>query len=156
MKPVLKNRRGLSAVVTTAIMLTAVAVIGSGVIAWSDSNLRTYQTLITTTSSNLTNKINENLNIENVVFCYTACNSAYTPKVINVTLTNLGNEGLRIAQISASTTSYYTWTLSPQVSLKPQQTYTFQQHFHWNSTQLYPLTVTTARGTILTTQVSAP
>ena len=59
-------RRGLSTVVTGAIMLTAVAVIGTSLVAWSNSNLQTFETGLANSASSKTDKINENLQIENI------------------------------------------------------------------------------------------
>src|SRR5579872_3315983 len=92
------TRRGLSTVITTAIMLTAVAVIGSAVVSWSNGNLKAFETSLASSSSDKTNKINENLLIENLAFCYN-CPPPISSKGINITLTNVGYVGLNVTQI---------------------------------------------------------
>lgn len=153
MKHLGTSRRGLSAIITGAILLTATVVMGTGLVSWSNSKLVNFESLLATSSGALTNKVNENLLIENVYFCYTACNSLFQPKVINITLTNSGNVGLNVTQIKAAN---YSWVLSPPVSLLPLKSYTFQQHFYWVSKTSYPISVTSARGSIYSTQVAPP
>jgi hypothetical protein len=139
--------------VTGAILLTAAVVMGTGLVSWSNSKLTTFETLLSTTSSSLTNKANENLLIENVIFCYSACNSPYNGPVINATLTNSGSIGLNVTKIQAAN---YSWVLSPPVSLMPLKSYTFQQHFQWTSKTPYSISVTSARNSVYVTQASPP
>lgn len=145
--------KGISTVVTGAILLTAAVIMGSSLVSWSNSKLAAFETLLSTSSASLTNKANENLLIENVIFCYSSCNSQYKGPVINITLTNVGYIGLNITQIKAAN---YSWVLGPPVSLLPSKSYTFQQHFQWASKTPYSLNVTSARGSIYPTQVSPP
>ncbi|MDE1867661.1 MAG: hypothetical protein KGI08_08145, partial [Thaumarchaeota archaeon] len=99
-----RAHRGLSSVITTAILLTSVAVLGSSIVAWSNGNLKTFETSLINTSSNMTNKINENLNIENVAFC-TNCGSANSKNIINVTLTNTGTVAAKITSMQVNSTA---------------------------------------------------
>ncbi len=149
-------RRGLTTVVTAALMLTAVAVLGSAMVAWSNSNLKTYDTALTTTAANNTNQISESISIENIVFCH--CGGSNN--VINVTLTNTGNLGVRINQIQVNSTTITTYTKGTTlpVNILPQNSYTLaaQVSNHWNSKSLDTITVTTSRGSIYTTQAAPP
>lgn len=113
-----KRRRGLSNVVTSAILLTSVAVIGSAMIGWSNSNLKVFETSLSNTTAANTNQLNENLNIENVVFCKN-CGTSASDNVINVTLTNMGTLPINATQIQINTTaigSFYYSTSSPYSS----------------------------------------
>ena len=156
MRKFVQTRRGLSSVVTTAIMLTAVAVIGSAIVSWSNGNLKAFETNLANISSDKTNKINENLLIENVAFCHTThCPTTNNANGINITLTNVGYVGLNVTQIQINGSSF-SWNLSPPLSLNPQTSSLYQNILPWNSKSLDTITVTTARGTIKTTQVVAP
>ena len=155
MRKFVQSRRGLSSVVTTAIMLTAVAVIGSAIVSWSNGNLKAFETNLASTSSDQTNKINENLLIENVAFCHTNhCPITNNINGINITLTNVGYIGLNVTQIQIN--GSYSWKVSPPISLNPHTSSLYQNILPWNSKSLDTITVTTARGTIITTQVVAP
>lgn len=113
-----KARRGLSSVVTSAILLSSVAVIGGSIVAWSNANLSAYETSLTNTAATDTNQLNENLNIENIVFC-TNCGTASSKNVINVTLTNTGTIPLNVTQMKVNSTaisSFYYSTSSPYSS----------------------------------------
>ena len=76
------HKRGLSTVVTSAILLAAVAIMGTMIVGWSDMKLSNQQMALSATFSDSINKINEDLLIDHVWFV----NSV--PKVANVTLTN--------------------------------------------------------------------
>jgi len=112
MKYMMQTQRGLSTVVATALMLSAVAVLGTTLVLWSNSNLRGYETSLATTSSDNTNRINEFLVIENVWFCKGNC--LHGTHNVNITLANYGNIGLNVTQIKLNDTRYvYTFTNVP-------------------------------------------
>ncbi len=155
-----KSRRGLSTVVTAALMLTAVAVLGSVVVSWSQGNLNAFREGLANTASTVTNKINENLVIENVVFCK---NCPPSNTVINVTLTNIGAQSLNVTQIKINSTIIQTYFTSSQrlpAIILSHQSYTVSTalptSMSWGSKSPDTITVTTARGSIFTTQAAAP
>ena len=168
----IKHRRGLSNVVTSAILLTSVTVMGSGLVAWSNGNLSAFELSLANTSSSVTNKINENLIIENVAFVQ----RGWIPfvaghSVINVTLTNTGSLALNVTQISINSTTIQNYlsssgmpvTTTLPVTILPKQSYTVStilpsspSQILWNSKSLDTITVTTKRGSIFTTQAAAP
>ncbi|MBI1829170.1 MAG: hypothetical protein HY222_07390 [Thaumarchaeota archaeon] len=154
------GRRGLSTIVTTALMLTAVAVLGTAIVSWSNGNLKSYETVLSNAASNNINKINENLVIENIAFC-AACASP-SNSVINVTLTNTGTISIKINQIQINSTvitSYAKSTTLPQ-NISPQNSYTVAAQLPtsvtWKSKSVDTITVTTARGSTYTTQAAPP
>lgn len=172
------HRRGLATVVTTALMLTTVAVLGSALVAWSNGNLKVFETALSTAATNNTNKITENMNIENIAFC-TSCGQANSKNVINVTLTNTGTAGIEVTQIqinSTAITSYYYSKNSPYsssscpplsgtpaclpASILPKQSYTVSAALAssstWSSKKPDTIIVTTSRGSIFTTQAAPP
>jgi hypothetical protein len=157
----LRHRRGLSNVVTAAMMLTAVAILGTGIVAWSNGNLRTFEISLVNTSANATNKINENLSIENVGFCK-ICRFPSQFTVINVTLTNTGTLPLKVTQIQINSTviqSYWASTSLP-TNILPQKSYLVSTILpgssKWSVKSPSTVTVTTDRGSIFTTQAVAP
>jgi|SRR5579864_1827968 len=160
MRSFVHGRRGLSTVVTGAIMLTAVAVIGTSLVAWSDSNLRTFETGLGNTASTNTNKINENLQIENVWF-YVNKPLPLQKGGVNVTLTNVGTIGLNVTDIKL-VDSLASDDFHQNVVIPPGKSYsaianslTYLKH-QWTSQVPITITVTTARGLIFTTQAVPP
>src|SRR5579872_4572350 len=104
MRRTTSSHRGLSTIVTTGIMLSAVAILGSAVVSWSNGNLKVFETALSTTAVNNTNKITENMAIENIAFC-SNCDSTNSKNVINVTLTNIGTVSVKITQIQVNSTT---------------------------------------------------
>ena len=178
MKRVGSSRRGLSTIVTAGIMLSAVAVLGSAVVTWSNGNLKVFETALSNTAATNTNKITESVAIENIAFC-SNCGSAGSQNVTNITLTNTGTVSVKITQIQLNSTvitSYYNSKTSPYSSsscpplsgvstclpatILPKQSYTVSASLKsptkWGSQKPDIITITTARGSTFTTQVAPP
>ena len=159
MRRVGSSRRGLSTIVTAGIMLSAVAVLGSAVVTWSSGNLKAFETALSNTAATNTNKINELLTIENIVFC-SNCIGSGSNNVINVTLTNTGTIPVKISQIQINSTAITTFakgtTLPTNIMPKNSYTVAAQLANTWKSKSVDIITVTTARGSIYTTQAAPP
>ena len=146
-----KSRRGITTVVTTAILLTTVAIMGSGVVAWSNSNLFGHEQALESTYSTNVNKINEYLTVENVWFSGTAPN-----QFVNITMNNPSTIGLNVTQIQLKTSTatfnhqFTNQPILPKNSLSVNFTYPYTSKVPVN------IYITTARGTISTTQVLPP
>jgi len=143
-------KRGLSTVVASAILLSAVAVLGTAVVGWSNSNLNIHQTELQTAFSSNLNKLNENVVFEYVWF---------GTNFVNITLANVGTVGLDVNTVEFvdpdNAASLHKETLSngkifPNKSISPQITYS------WTSGQTFDVVITTARGVIFRTQVLPP
>src|SRR6476660_5391288 len=88
------SRRGIATVVTSAIMLTAVAILGSGLVSWANSNLFGHERNLESSYSTNVNKINEYLTVENVWFSTSGGNN-----FVNITMNNPSTIGLNVTQI---------------------------------------------------------
>lgn len=166
----MRHRRGLSNVVTSAILLTSVTVLGSGLVAWSNGNLSAFELSLANTSSAATNKINEALLIENVAFQMKGSLIPYIPanSIVNVTLTNTGTLSLNVTQIQFNNTIIQTYLSSTgqpvstvlPARILPQQSLTVSTILPspttWHSKSSSTITVTTARGSIVTIQAAPP
>jgi len=64
----IRPKRGLSTVVTTAILLSAVSIMGIYLVGWSNSSLLTQQLNLENSFNDKLNKLNEDIFIENVWF----------------------------------------------------------------------------------------
>lgn len=156
MKFLADKRTGISTVIASAILLGGVAVIGSSIVLWANSKLSSSEIALSSISTTNTNKFNEFLVIENVWFCKTTCSSGATPPRVNVTMTNIGTIGLNVTQIKLtnSTAKTVTYSITPNVSIIPTQSYMWSNKYTSNNP--VTVTITTARGTTFTTQVTPP
>lgn len=147
-------RRGLSSAVTGAMLLTAVALMGTGLVSWSNTNLKSHQQSLESTYSTYVNKINENLIIENVWF------GTNPSKFVNITMNNLGSIGLEVTKIEFvnpydKTILNIFSTFSDQKIFQKQSNST-KIPYNWESDSPIEVVVTTSRGSIYTTQVMPP
>jgi len=141
-------KRGLSTVITTAILLTAVSMMGIYLVGWSNSSLINQQIKLENSFNDKINKLNEDIFIENVWF-------NDDPYFINITINNVGVVGLNVTQIklvNSSDTSIFAITDGGVV---PKNTYSFQDTYVWVKNEIVDIYVTTARDRIFTTQVTA-
>ena len=146
----MKTRRALSSIVASAILLTATVLTGSGMVTWSNSSLASYETALSNTFSTNVNKLNENLSIENVWF------GTSPSKFLNVTTTNTGTIGVNVTQISLKTSTTTTDIPFTHSGIVPQKQNSTKIIYNWQSGNPIQITITTARGTIFTTQVMPP
>jgi len=88
------RKRALSTVVTSVILLAAVAIMGSMIVVWSQTTFSQHEAALQLTFTNSINKLNEELLVENVWF-----DAVPNPKIVNITLSNIGTIGLNITEI---------------------------------------------------------
>jgi len=91
-----RQRRALATIITSAIMMSSVALMGSAGIVWSQSSLTAKQVDMTDTAVNYMNKLNESLVFEYVYCATDPCEQ------INVVLTNVGHVGLEVSKVTIS------------------------------------------------------
>ena len=144
------SRRGLSTVVTGAIMLSAVAVLGTMVVAWSNTNLFANQQSLEASFSAKYNKINEFIIIENIWFKQTA------PKEINITINNAGNIGLNVTEIKIDNSTHVNSTKITNGGLAPGKSYNTEIRYEWKDSKPLDILITTERGSIFRTQELPP
>lgn len=148
------RRRALASVVTSAIILSAVSIMGVMMLAWSNSSLTTQKQEIEEVFSTQTNKINEDLIFENVWFSSTCPGNC-----INITLSNVGTLGLNVTQmklidgITLAELQIFSYT---DAGIVPSGTLSKNATYSWISGGDYDVTVFTERGNQFTTQVMAP
>ena len=145
-----KSRRGIATVVTSAILLTAVAVMGSGVVAWSNNNLFTHERALESTYSTNVNKINEYLTVENVWF-----GGSGQTQFVNITMNNPSTIGLNVTQIQLKTSTSTNQQIINQ-PIFPKNSASVQFSYHYTSNIPINIYITTARGSIFTTQSLPP
>lgn len=150
----LKNRRALANVVTSAIILSAVSIMGVMMLAWSNTNLNTQKQAIEEAYSTQTNRINEDLIFENVWFSTTCPGNC-----VNVTMSNVGTIGLNVTEMKFTDGNtlaeldifYYT-----NGGIVPSGSFSTNATYAWVSGDDIDITVFTNRGNQFTTSVIAP
>jgi hypothetical protein len=120
---------------------------GSGVVAWANSNLFGHERVLESSYSTNVNKINEYLTVENVWFGGTAPN-----QFVNITMNNPSTIGLNVTQIQLKTsTSSFNQQFINQPVL-PKNSISIQFQYTYTSQVPVNIYITTARDSIFTTQ----
>lgn len=151
-------KRGIANIVTSAIILSAVSIMGVMLLGWSNTSFSLHQQEIEETFSTQMNKINEDLSFENIWF--PTPSGIMTQNHINVTLTNIGILGLNVTAIqvtnvtesnNTSTTYYYT-----DMGLVKSGTISKNITHPWQSNDELDILIFTARENQFITQVVVP
>ena len=151
----IKIRRGIANIVSSAIILSAVSIMGVMMLAWANTSMIQQQMEIESVFNTQMNKINEDLIFENIWFGIPA--GVMTENHLNVTMTNSGVLGLTITEIHVTENNnqefIYPVTnggMAKSASLSVNATYA------WNSNDELEILVLTQRGNQFITQVIAP
>ena len=150
----LKNRRVIANVVTSAIILSAVSIMGVMMLAWSSTSLSTQKQAIEETFSTQTNKINEDLIFENVWFSTTCPGNC-----VNVTMSNVGTLGLNVTEMKftdGTTLAELKIFSYDDAGIVPSGSFSINATYPWISGDDIDITVFTDRGNQFTTSVIAP
>ncbi len=150
-----KIRRGIANVVTSAIILTAVSIMGVTMLAWSQTSMLEQKMEIEDVFSTQLNKINEELFFENVWFAITP-----SPNHLNITMTNTGILGLNVTEIHVTNVTgtnntsfiyYFTDGGIPKLD-----SFSVNATYAWQSGDELEILVFTGRGNQYNTLVVAP
>ena len=146
-----KTKRGLSSIVTGAILLSAVAVMGVVIVIWANSNLVKHQENLDSTVSDNFNKINEKILIEHVWFDNTGPS-------MNVTMNNIGTIGLNVTEINITdmdSDQIYSF-LHTDGGIFPGNTLSIDENFNWVGDTPYEVLIVTERNSQFKTEVNSP
>jgi len=141
------NRRGISSIITTVIMLSAVSVMGTTSVYWSQSNLHTREQATGSLYSNIINQIKESLVLEH--FWYDTPNQN-----LNLVLKNNGQDGLHIIQIEIDGSTHQIAHIT-NGGIVPNGIYMGVVHYYWLGEPL-DVYVTTVRGSIFHFHLISP
>ncbi len=150
-KPRIGTQRALSTVVTSAILISAVAVMGVALVGWSQSVLTTHQVVLANQFSDQINTLNEYALIENVWFG--------SSNLMNYTITNVGTVALNVIEIKLTNSSQNTLHTIAITGggILPNQFYSKEDTgYSWSTGETINVVVTTARDKVYTTHVVAP
>jgi len=154
----LSSHRGLASVVTSAIILSAVSIMGVMMLGWSQTSISEQKKEMNDVFDTHLNKINEDLIYENVWFATPS--GLMASNHLNVTLGNIGILGLNVTSIQVtnvtgtnSTPFTYYYTDGGIVTL---ESLSFNATYPWQSGDELDLRVFTNRGNQFVSQVIAP
>ena len=145
-----RKRRALATVVSTGILLSAVAIMGSMLTAWSNSIFATEQHQLNTVYAEGVNKLNEFLVIEHVWF------GNNPSKFVNVTMSNVGNVGLNVTKITLDNSIDKTSLLVTDGGIVRGDYFSTEIGYNWTTIEPIEITVTTEKGTIYQTFAMGP
>ncbi len=134
-----RRRSGLSVVISTAMMIAAMSILGSLMLTWANSNFNVQQTQIGNYYEQSNNALQETYVIEDVWFANSDPNHVY------ITTRNVGSIAI---QLSSITINSFTLNLSPAVTLQKDSTYQATIPYTWNKQQTLDISVNTQRGSI--------
>jgi len=146
-----RKRRALATIITSAIMMSAVTMMGSAGVVWSQTSLTAQQVEMTDSVNNYSNKLSESL-----VFEYVYCNDDPCGTII-VVMTNVGDVGLDVSKITiydkisgfSKIESVSNSEVMPDSSIAvPIYDPTFSSY------SVLDVMTTTSRGNIIQTQIS--
>ena len=144
------KRRALATVVSTGILLSAVAIMGSMLTAWSNSIFATEQDELNAVYAEGVNKLNEFLVIEHVWF------GNNPTKFVNLTMSNVGNVGLNVTKITLDNSIDKTNLIITNGGIIRTDYFTTEIPYNWTATDPIQVTITTEKGTIYQTYVMGP
>ena len=147
------KRRALATVVSTGILLSAVAIMGSMLTAWSNSIFATEQDELNTVYAEGVNKLNEFLVIEHVWFG----NKTDIPnKFINLTVSNVGNNGLNVTKITLDNSIDRTDLLIDDGGIVQGNYFSKVIKYNWTTTEPIQVSIITEKGSLYQTYVMGP
>jgi hypothetical protein len=144
------KRRALATVVSTGILLSAVAIMGSMLTVWSNSIFANEQHELNTVYAEGVNKLNEFLVIEHVWF------GNSPSKFINLTMSNVGNNGLNVTKITLDNSIDKTDLIITNGGIVQNDVFSTEITYNWTTTEPIQVSVTTEKGSIYQTYVMGP
>jgi hypothetical protein len=117
-------------------LVAAVGIMGSGLVAWSNSSFSIAQQKIANSTDSKINMIRESFVLEDVWFYNDGTDRA------NVTIRNTGNVAIKISHIYVNNTQV--WNTGQNINAT--QAYTIRTDVNWNPNSLQSVWVKTLRG----------
>jgi hypothetical protein len=134
------SRRGVSAVVTTLLMVVATGIIGSALAAWSNSSFAIQSSQISNQTASRINLVKESLVLEDVWFYTKPVNNPYA----NVTIRNTGDLAITVSKIYVNNTQV--WSGNQIITIGSIATIP-DVPVGWHSNSMQSVWIHTARGT---------
>ena len=145
-----KRRRGIATVVSSAILIAAVAIMGIVLVGWANTSLFTKQATLESSFNEKMNKLNEDLLVENIWFG--PIPSTCSKCIVNVTLSNVGSIGLNVTKIEITNSTSKLFLTITDGGIEPGGDYSIEESFNYENNEVTDFTIFTERGNIITAQ----
>lgn len=132
-----RAKRGISTVVTSVMLVSAVSLMGAFMVSWSSSTFASKQLNISKSINDRVNQIKENFVVEDVWFF-----SNSTAKYAKVTVRNTGDISISVSGVYLNNTQV--WTGHQAITKASTQVITFQSN--WGADKTQAVWVKTERG----------
>jgi archaellum component FlaF (FlaF/FlaG flagellin family) len=132
-----KGRKGISTVVTSVMLVSAVSLMGAFLVSWSNSSFAAKQLGVAKSVNDRVNQIKENFVVEDAWFF-----SNSTAKYVKITVRNAGDVQIKISAIYVNNTQV--WAGSQSVAQGSTNSITFQSN--WGAGKSQSLWVKTTSG----------
>lgn len=133
-----KRRKGISTVVTSLMLVSAVSMLGAAMVSWSSSSFALHQAGVSEEIDDRVNQLNEGFIIEDVWF-FTNATSSYAI----VTVRNTGDVAVTVSNIYVNNTQ--AWNAGKVIPSSEVGTITFESL--WSDGSSQNVWVKTGRGT---------
>ena len=142
------SHRALSSIVTGMVLLVATVILGSAVVMWSNGTFSVSKSITTALYATSISKFDEQLVVENTWFGSTPS------KFINVTVYNVGSTGITVADIQIKNSTKIVDIPISHGNILPKMTNSTKISYGWTSKIPVSIIITTAKGTVITKDVS--
>ena len=132
-----RKRRGISTVVTSMMLVSAVSLMGAFMVSWSSSSFASKQLDISKSVNDRVNQIKENIVVEDAWFF-----SNSTSSYVKVTLRNTGDVSITISNIYLNNTQ--AWSGHQTIFKESIESIVFQSN--WGTDKTQSIWVKTERG----------
>ena len=133
------RRRGLATIVSTAILLSAVGIMGTTTVTWSQANLESREQVLESQYSTVINQIKESLTLEHVWY-------KTAEQKLKLGLKNTGTIGLNVMEIKIEGTNRQVTPMT-NAGILPDEIFYTDIQYDWLGDPI-DLFVTTDRGSI--------
>ena len=140
-----KRKRAIATVVSTAILLSAVSIMGVMLVAWSNTSLFTKQVELESSFNDKINKLNEDLLVEHIWF-------GTNPSIVNVTVNNVGTIGFNVTEIRIQNSTDTLFFYYSGGGVPTGGDYSIEESYNWDADETVDFRITTGRGNLYTAQ----
>jgi len=140
-----KRKRAIATVVSTAILLSAVSIMGVMLVAWSNTSLYTKQVELESSFNDKINKLNEDLLVEHIWF-------GTNPSIVNVTVNNVGTIGFNVTEIRIQNSTDTLFFYYSGGGVPTGGDYSIEESYNWDAGETVDFRITTGRGNLYTAQ----
>ncbi|MGI0058492.1 MAG: fibro-slime domain-containing protein, partial [Nitrosotalea sp.] len=143
-----RSKKGISTVISGAILLVGISLIGIIGVSWANDNLSRNEKILDNTYSTNINKIKESITPQNEWY-------KTAQKQLNITFLNTGIDGLNVTEVEIKGTNNTLDLRVPSTAVPPGKTFSKLINYNWTGNPL-DISLITNRGSIFTNHLGTP